>query len=393
MRSPPLHVAQISFFFDAARRLPEELLEAWPTLGDVAEAAVMAGVRVSVVQACAHSAHLERNGVHYYFRPFGHGAGSTNETLHMLLEALAPDALHVHGLGFLRDTLALRAICPESPIILQDHANRPPRIWRRPSWRRALSVAAGICFCARGQAHPFLASGLIQPSTQVYEVPESTCRFSPGDRLQARRMEQVAGDPAVLWVGHLDDNKDPLTVLSGISEAVDALPGLKLYCCYGTGPLLEPVQERIASDSRLRGRVHLLGRVAHERIEHLMRAADLFVLGSHREGSGYSVIEALACGLAPVVTDIPSFRSLTAGGTVGALWRVGDASGLARALRSAAARVGEQTRAAVRSHFERELSFEAVGQKLAAMYGDVVGRTPSSGTQRPAARKAATGTL
>ena len=64
-----------------------------------------------------------------------------------------------------------------------------------------------------------------------------------------------------------------------------------------------------------------------------MRAADVFVLGSHREGSGYSLIEALACGLPPVVTDIPSFRSLTAAGAVGALWPCGDARALGDADR------------------------------------------------------------
>ena len=41
------------------------------------------------------------------------------------------------------------------------------------------------------------------------------------------------------------------------------------------------------------------------RVEELMRAADIFTLGSHREGSGYALTEALACGLPPVVTDIP----------------------------------------------------------------------------------------
>lgn len=395
MPSLPLHVVQISFFFDAARRLPEELLEAWPTLVDVAEAAALACGRVSVVQACAHSAHFARNGVHYYFRPFGEGSGSGSsaEALQGLLEELAPDVLHVHGLGFLRDTRSLRAICPRIPIILQDHANRPPRIWRRPSWRRALSVAAGICFCARAQAHPFVTLGLIPPATRVYEVPESTCRFAPGDRREARRLEHIAGDPALLWVGHLDHNKDPLTVLSGIGEAVEALPGLQLYCCYATAPLLEAVQARIAADSRLQSRVHLLGRVAHDRIERLMRAADLFVLGSHREGSGYSVIEALACGLLPVVTDIPSYRSLTAGGTVGALWACGAASDLTRALRLAAERVGAQTRAAVRAHFERELSFAAVGRKLAAMYADVLASARGIEVRGPAGRKAASGTV
>jgi glycosyltransferase involved in cell wall biosynthesis len=99
-----------------------------------------------------------------------------------------------------------------------------------------------------------------------------------------------------------------------------------------------------------------------------MRASDLFVLGSHREGSGYSLIEALACGLPPVVTDIASFRTLTGGGKVGWLWPCGDARGLATALVSIAAQPRMQARTAVRAHFDAELSFEAVGRKLAAAY-------------------------
>ncbi len=95
------------------------------------------------------------------------------------------------------------------------------------------------------------------------------------------------------------------------------LPELRLWCCFGAAPLLPAVEERIAADPRLRDRVQLLGRVPHLRIEQLMCAADIFVLGSHREGSGYSLIEALSCGLPPVVTDIPSFRALTGGARSG----------------------------------------------------------------------------
>ena len=99
-----------------------------------------------------------------------------------------------------------------------------------------------------------------------------------------------------------------------------------------------------------------------------MQAADLFVLGSHQEGSGYSVIEALACGLPPIVTDIPSFRSLTGEGAVGALWPCGDSRALCEAL--ASARFDPPARAAVRAHFDRELSLGSLGRKLAAMYVD-----------------------
>jgi glycosyltransferase involved in cell wall biosynthesis len=237
-----------------------------------------------------------------------------------------------------------------------------------------MSVAAGVAFCALEQARPFVNVGLFDPKTELYAIPESTTRFAPGDQEEARRATDLRGDPAVLWVGHLDVNKDPLTVLGGISDVARVLPGLQMYCCFGVAPLLRKVQARIAQDPLLRERVHLLGRVPHERIELLMRAADLFVLGSHREGSGFSLIEALACGLPPVVTDIPSFRTLTGAGTVGMLWPCGDPRALRAALLSIAAHVGTERRIAVRTHFERELSFAAVGLKLAAMYQDLAGR-------------------
>jgi glycosyltransferase involved in cell wall biosynthesis len=371
-----LHVVQISFFSDPEGRSPLKLLDAWPTLVDVAEAACRSGIRVSVVQASSHSERLVRQGVRYYFLPFGEGQRTyrENAALGELLGSLAPDVFHVHGLGFPRDVLSLASLAPGVPIILQDHANGPPRIWRRALWRREMSVASGLAFCALEQARPFADAGLVFPKTQLYEVPESTSRFAPGDRQEARRVTNLKGDPAVLWVGHLNANKDPLTVLEGISAAARELPRLQLFCCFGAAPLLRNVQSRIAADPGLRDRVHLLGRVPHERIEQLMRAADLFVLGSHREGSGYSLIEALACGLPPVVTDIPSFRSLTGAGTVGMLWPCDDPHALCDALRSVAAGIDSGMRAAVRAHFDHELSLDSLGLKLAAMYEDVLGR-------------------
>jgi glycosyltransferase involved in cell wall biosynthesis len=237
-------------------------------------------------------------------------------------------------------------------------------------------VASGIAFCSHEQARPFASADLIQPRTQIYEIPESTSRFEPGDREEARRATGTMGDPLVLYVGHLNANKDPLTVLEGVSQAARLLPGLRLWCCFADAPLLREVEHRIAHDPVLRERTHLLGRVAHATVEQLMRAADVLVLGSHREGSGYSVIEALACGLPPVITDIPSFRSLTGAGEVGMLWPCGDAASLCAGLLETATRPQPQMRAAVRAHFESELSFEAVGLKLRSMYEDVHQRQP-----------------
>jgi glycosyltransferase involved in cell wall biosynthesis len=361
---------QISFFVDPQRRTPETLLRDWQSLADIATAAAGAGIRVTVVQASMSPGDVSRNGVDFVFlAPDSPDVPLTRSArFRALLRDRAPDVLHVHGLGFARDVLELRALAPHVPILLQDHADRPPRFWRRGLWRRGAAAAGGLSFCARAQAEMFRSAGLLAAGVQVFEIPESTSSFVPGDAGAARAATGLHGDPAVLWVGHLDRNKDPLTVLAGVGAVARDLPGLRLWCCFGVAPLLSTVQARIERDAALHDRVHLLGRVPHERMEHLMRAADLFVLGSHREGSSFALIEALATGLTPVVTDIPSSRALTGNGAVGTLWPCGDWRALGGALRSAAAALRPQTRAAVRAHFDRHLSSAALGRRFAAAY-------------------------
>lgn len=379
-----VHVAQISFFYDPEERDPGQLLVDWPSLVDIADAAQSAGMRVSVIQAAVRDACIHRDGVDYHFVAPGDATISiaSGHRLPRLLEHLRPDVVHVHGLGFPADVLALRRMSPELPVLLQDHADRAPRIWRRHLWREALSSVAGVSFCSRAQARPFINSRVLPASTTIYEIPESTSRFTPGDQDEARQLTGVYGSPCVLWVGHLNDNKDPLTVLDGVARTVNDLPGIRLWCCYGSAPLLARVRKRIACDDELRDRAHLLGRVPHEQVEVLMRAADIFVLGSHREGSGYSVIESLACGLPPVVTDIASFRALTGGGRIGRLWPCDDPAALADALRSIASTLNEHSRRAVREHFEAELSMRAVGMKLAQAYEAMLRGAREHGSER-----------
>lgn len=364
------HVAQVSFFQDPLGREPGELLRDWPTLVDVAEAVASAGARVSVIQACARDQAITQGGVAYHFlapEPSRRGM-SENRSFRSLLRELQPDVVHLHGLAAPHQISTLSKIAPGTPILVQDHANRPPRLWRRRAWRKGLANAAAVSFCAREQAIPFQRARLFNDAVQIYAIPESSSRFSPGNQREARRLTGLWGDPCVLWVGHLDKNKDPLTVISGVNAAISRLPNLRLWCYFGSAPLLTPVQRAIAQSQALSTRVHLMGRVEHRLIEQAMRAADLFVLGSHREGSGYSLLEAMACGLPPVVSDIPSFRSLTGGGAVGRLWQCDDSQQLAAALIAISAMSKTSLRESVRAHFERELSSAALGRKLLAAY-------------------------
>ncbi|HEV7122098.1 MAG TPA: glycosyltransferase family 4 protein [Rhodanobacter sp.] len=366
-----MHVAQLNFFPAPEGLAHATVLERWHSLVDIAEAAASAGTRVSVIQAAAREELITRNGIDYHFVDILglEVATDRGRWFANLLADVNADVLHGHSLGFAEDAFAISRCLPTLPIILQDHADRPPRWWRRPQWRRWYAALAGVAFTAREQAQPFAVAGLFKPQVRVFAIPESSSRFTPGDRATARAETGLYGDPCALWVGHLNPNKDPLTVLDGVARSVSRLPGLQLWCAFGNAPLLAEVQQRIAHDPRLAGRVHLLGKVTHAQVGRLMQAADVFISGSHAEGSGYALLEALACGVMPVVTDIPSFRALTDDGRIGKLWPCGDADGLAEALIIAASNRMASTR--VRAHFDAALSFAAVGRQWAEAYAQV----------------------
>lgn len=367
-----MRVAQINPFLDPLGRSPDQLLSDWQTLGHCARAAARAGARVDVVQCCAVRGFIQRDGVDYHFLPFDAGDGQPTARLGELLGRLQPELMHLQGLGFPREVGWLTTLAPRVPLLLQDHADRPPAqplAWLR--WRRAFARVRGLMFHAREQARPFVRRGLVTARTRIYEVPESSCDFQPRDRDEARRASGLAGDPCLLWVAHLDANKDPLTVLDGVALAASRLPGLKLWMCFGKAPLYDAVRERLRLPA-LAGRVELLGAVPHAHIETLMSAADVFVQGSHREGSGYSTIEALACGLSPVVTDIPAFRKLLGPLAAARLWPTGDAAALAEALVALARTPAAERRTAVRAHFDAHCSPAALSRSLAATYADAL---------------------
>jgi glycosyltransferase involved in cell wall biosynthesis len=366
-----LHVVQANLLPVPEGRAHAGILDEWHSLVDIAEIAAAGGVRVSVLQAARREERIVRNGIDYHFVDVGGPMGVPERSRRhaALLSELGADVLHVQGLAFAGEAFAISRRLPRLPVLCQDHADRLPRWWRRRRWRRWYSAVSAVSFTAPGQAQPFVETGVFGKDMQVFAIPESSSRFTPGDRATARAATGLDGDPCILWVGHLDHGKDPLTMLDGIARAALRLPQLQLWCIFGSALLLGEMRDRIRAYPQLAGRVHLLGKVPHAQVETLMRAADIFVSGSRAESCGYALLEALACGATPVVTDIPAFRALTGDGRIGHLWPPGDPERLAGALVDAMSHA--ISRDQIRADFDARLSFAAIGRKWAEAYARV----------------------
>lgn len=355
-----LRVAHVNCVVDPENRAPSDLLKSWPTLPAVAAATARAGGRVTVFQASRFADQFSAEGVEYQFVP-------CRFPWHMgrAIAAHGADVIHFNGLDF---PIQLRALSRlRTPILVQDHASTASG---RSSWLRrwGYARAAAVAFTSVEQAVPFVQAGQLNRKIALFGVPESSTDFTPSDRAVARARTGVYGDPALLWVGHLDHNKDPLTVLAAARQAAETLPDLQLWYVFGKADLLPAIERELRKDPQLAQRVHLVGSVAHGVVETMMCASDFFVLASHREGSGYALIEALACGLPPIVTDIPSFAWLTDQGRIGALAAVGNADQFAAGILRLVRRPRRQAREGAREHFERHLSFPAVGTRLMQVY-------------------------
>jgi glycosyltransferase involved in cell wall biosynthesis len=89
-------------------------------------------------------------------------------------------------------------------------------------------------------------------------------------------------------------------------------------------------------------RIRFLGYRAD--VPEILRAADAFVLPSHREGMPRSIIEAMLAGLPVVATDIRGSREEVVPGQTGLLVPVRDEAALAGALQALAADPGLRAR-------------------------------------------------
>lgn len=166
-------------------------------------------------------------------------------------------------------------------------------------------------------------------------------------------------DFVVLVVGRLEKNKNCGTVI----DAVRKVPNVKLVFC-GDGEDRQMLEEK---SKGLGNRVIFLGnRTDMSDVYHM---ADCFVMASYREGLSRSIMEAMACGLPCIVTDIRGNRDLI---NKAFLFNPKDADALADKIRKVCESSEQRDMMKARNLEKiREFSFNKVVDELSKIYEEV----------------------
>ena len=122
--------------------------------------------------------------------------------------------------------------------------------------------------------------------------------------------------PAVLFVGRLDENKDPLRALD-IFHKIAVENGLSHLYYLGKGYLESQIRER-AGAFGLENRIHVLGYL--ENPFPVMKQADVCCMTSKSEGFPLSLLESVSLGVPFVSTEVGGARVLSNGGRCGQVY-------------------------------------------------------------------------
>jgi len=288
------------------------------------------------------------------------------------IKELSPDVLHVtsHTISFFLADI-MRAVPTALSVDTTVWDWRAMEIWRslRP-WsklmvgpslvleRRALRAASVVLAwsaCVR------TAVERVEPAAHVVEHHPGVdlARFrpssrSPRDRVRilfvGGRFRKKGGEDLIAVLEQDLDRRIELDIVT--PEFVPERPGIRVRRIEWTDPALVEAYQR----------------------------ADVFCLPTYGDAVPFSVVEAMACGLPIIASDVGSIPDLLDYGAAGVLVRPGDLRGLRLAIEALAGDAAERERLGEAARAKCERSYDLV--KQTARFADLLREIAESGGQR-----------
>lgn len=178
------------------------------------------------------------------------------------------------------------------------------------------------------------------------------------------------GTFTIIAIGRLIDLKNPLTLVKAFAQS--KLTHAQLVFV-GAGTLADAIRAE-AEQLGVADQVTLTGLIPRDEVYQQLQKADLFVSTSYVEGLPIAVLEAMACRLPVILSDIAPHREIAIGHVDLPLIHVDDVDGFATAIRQVATlsstqrtALGQRWRKIVEDHF----SLTSMQRSYAAIYDEV----------------------
>lgn len=206
---------------------------------------------------------------------------------------------------------------------------------RRRLMVKAVNRAARVFAVADSLRRHLAHLGADENKITVVGNGVDTEKFQPLEKLAVRRRLDIPADsPVLITVGGLVERK-------GFHRVIECLPSLRKkfpdlrYLIVGGACAEGDWSERLRQQVRelgLEEAVYFLGALPSEELKVPLSAADLFVLASGNEGWANVILEAMACGLPVVATEVGGNSEVICAPELGIIVPLQDKGALEEAL-------------------------------------------------------------
>jgi glycosyltransferase involved in cell wall biosynthesis len=313
---------------------------------------------VTSIERINYEGQLKQNDVDYHFINLKSKVVRFPWRMHRLIKKMEPDVVFVNGFIFPLQIIQLRwKLGRWVKIIILHRSEKPASGLKKWFQKIANKKVDGFLFSSLEFGKDW--KGIIDQQN-IHEIVQASSSFQPGDKNKARELFSIKGSPVFIWVGNLDKNKDPLTLIRAFKEYLSFHPQAVLYIIHQSDELISECKELIGTNENIK----LVGKVEHNKLESWYNTADFFISTSHYEGNGIAALEAMSCGCIPILSNIISFRRMTGPGKCGSLFKPGNADDLLMVLIETNELDKDAEKEKVLQHFRNELSFEAIARKI-----------------------------
>jgi glycosyltransferase involved in cell wall biosynthesis len=238
-----------------------------------------------------------------------------------LVRALRPDVVHVHALPTPAAAPLLRLV-PRLVVSVwgSDVVQRDRRKAQLYPW--LLAHAAEVT--ATSQYLAGVTKTYLRAPRPVHVVPfgVDVATFHP---------VSTSADPLLIGtLRHLEANYGIDVLVAALPLLMQRLPQLKVVIG-GVGSLAASLQAQ-AQDLRVANRIDWRGRIPHQDVPAFLRSLGVFVMPSRAESFGVAALEAQACGVPVVATNVGGLPEVVRDGETGLLVPPNDPRALAEGI-------------------------------------------------------------
>lgn len=276
--------------------------------------------------------HYDYTSMHYFPKFL-----SLQTALHLrkLLKSIRPDVLHT---GWVIDMGFFGALCGFKPVLsmpygsdvlLKPYESKSLKWIVRFTLRRADMI---YCDCEMVKKRITELSGCSPEKIVVFPCGIDLNVFRPlNGPSMIRKMLGWENKKVLICTRNFDIR------VHGVEYFIQAIPAILEGCpdvrvlLVGSGPL-EQEYRKLVSGLNLEDIVHFTGWLNEIQMAEHLNAADVYVSTSLSDGTSVSMLEAMACGLPMVVTDVPSYFEWIKDGVNGYIVARKDVSRLAEKI-------------------------------------------------------------